>query len=232
MSLSTREKVLIGLFLVLGCVFLFDQYVFQPMTRCNQQLNNENSSLSTEIQANVEKSIKYKSLETEGLGKQEDYQEMLNALPDSPMISDTIDYLETRAQENNVKLISIQYKENQAGNPPSQPVRTGEQQDAAVPVRFQIVAHGSHYDLLSFVLALENAPRIYIINGLKIGLAAKERSAQGLAALADNAGISAGEPGKLQAAPETFFYDRGKSVLNLDFNAYYHTSPADAAAGS
>lgn len=232
MSLSTRENILIGLLLVLGCVFLFDQYVFQPMTRYNQQLNNENNSLSTELQANANKSIQYQSLETEGPAKQEDYQEMLNALPDSPMISDTIDYLENRAQENNVKLISIQYKENQAGSPASQSAWAGEQQDSAIPVRYQIVANGSHNDLLSFVLTLENAPRIYIINSLKIGLAEKERSAQGFAATADNARISAGETGGLQAAPAPLFYDQGKSVLSLDFNAYYHTSPADATAGS
>lgn len=224
MNWSIREKALLALLLVLGCIFVMDQYLFQPLSRDNRQLIAENTSLSAELQGIKERLNKYQSMEAADLLKQDNYQEMLEALPQSPLIPNIINDLESKARENNIILISIHYKENIAGSPALKPSGPEPQQATLVPVNFQITAHGSHYDLLSFVLALENAPRIYVINNLKIGLAGKERAVPISAVQLSNTASSVVEPNTTPITPELLFYDQGKSILNLDFNAFYHYS--------
>ncbi len=228
MSLSTREKALLGLFFLLGCVFLLDQYLFKPLDRDARQLIAENNRLHEELQGIEERITRYQAMENSESKSQAYYQEMLEAIPQLPLIPDIIDFLETKARENKITLSSIHYKENKTRQSDSKPAGSGRQPTSLEPVNFQIVASGSYYNLLSFVLALENAPRIYVINSLKISLAAPERYPQGIAAV--NSGVSSSDAGAQPAAPVLLFYDQGQSILNLDFNTYYHNSLADGTA--
>ncbi|MEA4923975.1 MAG: type 4a pilus biogenesis protein PilO [Syntrophomonadaceae bacterium] len=227
MSLSTRERALLGLFFVLGCVFLLDQYLFKPLDQEARQLIAENNRLHEELQDIEERITRYQAMEKSESQPQAYYQELLEAIPQSPLIPDIIDFLETKARGNKIKLSSIHYKENKTRPSDSKPAGPGLQPASLEPVNFQIVAGGSYYNLLSFVLALENAPRIYVINSLKISLAVPERYPQGIAAA--NSGASS-EAGAQSATPELLFYDQGQSILNLDFNAYYHNLLTDGTA--
>jgi outer membrane murein-binding lipoprotein Lpp len=221
-KLSTREAALLGIFLVFGGVFLTNHCFFQPLTAHKQQLAAENSNLTMELQTLENKTSKYQSMEVEEVKGSVDSQKMLEAVPQSAMISSTLNYLESSARETHVKLISIHNKENAPADAASKPADFTADLKEVIPIDFQIVASGSHFDLLSFVLKIENAPRIYIINGGKISLARIDKSSADITTLSNNPDMASNDKGMENAVPESSVYDKSKSVLNLDFTAYYH----------
>jgi len=229
-KLSTREAALLGLLLVLGGVFLTNHYIFQPQTQQKQQLVYENTNLTSEIQGMQNRINKYQSMQKDELKSWDDYQRMLEAVPQTPMIPNIIDYLELSAREGDVKLISIHYKDSALGDLAPKPAKSGSELAQVMPVNFQIVASGSHYNLLSFILEIENAPRIYIINSGKMSLARKNQFATGITVPQNNLDPAKAEKNAENAVPESLSYDQDKSILNLDFNAYYHSSLLNGAA--
>lgn len=230
MKLSTREAALLGLLLVLGGVFLTNYYIFQPLIAHKQQLGLENNNLTLELQALQNRISKYQSMERDERKSRDDYQRMLEALPQSAMISSIIDYLELSAREAHVKLIMIRYKESAPGDPASKSAKSGTDLTQIMPVNFQIVVSGSHFDLLSFILEIENAPRIYIINGGKISLARPDQFPTGITTSPNGPDMAASDKPIEKTVPESLTYDQSKSVLSLDFSAYYHRSLSNEAA--
>ena len=97
-KLSTREAALLGLLLVLGGVFLTNHYIFQPLITHKQQLVLENNNLTLELQALQNRISKCQSIERDNRKSRDDYQSMLEALPQSSMIPSIIDYLELIAR--------------------------------------------------------------------------------------------------------------------------------------
>jgi hypothetical protein len=229
-KLSTRETALFSLLLVLGCLFLSNRFIFQPLTQHKQQLISENNNLTAELRVIQDKISKYRFMQQDELKTRDDYQRMLEAVPQSPMIASIIDCLELSAQEANVKLVSIHYKENALGDPAPQTAKAGSDLTQVMPVSFQIVASGSQYDLLSFILTIENASRIFIINSSKISLAMKDQSPTGITPPLSNLEPAENEKAIEGAVPESAMFDQGKSLLSLDFNAYYHSSLVSEAA--
>ena len=229
MKLSTREAALLGLLLMLGGIFLTNHYIFQPLITHKQQLVSENNNLTVELQALQNRISKYQSIERDDSKSWDDYQRMLEALPQSSMIPSIIDYLELSASEAHVKLITIRHKESALGDSAPKSVKSGTDLTQIMPVNFQIVASGSHFDLLSFVVEIENAPRIYIINGVKISLAGTDQSPTGIT-LPNNPDMAASDKPMEKTVSESQTYDQSKSVLSLDFSAYYHRSLSNGAA--
>ncbi len=230
MKLSTREAALLGLLLVLGGVFLINHYVFQPLTTHKQQLVLENNNLTLDLQALQNRISKYQSMERDERKSRDDYQRMLEAVPQSSMISSIIDYLELSAREAHVKLITIRYKESALDDPALKFAESRTDLTQIMPVNFQIVVSGSHFDLLSFILEIENAPRIYIINGGKISLARTDQSPTGITTSPNSPDMAASDKPMEKTVPESLTYDQSKSVLSLDFSAYYHRSLSNGAA--
>lgn len=226
MRLSRREKVLLALLIVLGGLYLTDHYLFQPLLIYKRHLIEENNRLSMELQQWEEKTNQYHSLQQQEPGIEADYQQMQAKVPSSPMISDIIVYLETSAREARVKLVSIQYRESAPSNYNSEESELANER--AKPLNFQIVASGSHFNLLSFILKIENAPRIYIINSSKISLVRTASSSYGPAVEPSSDDTRTLNDLDTQAVPESLAYDMDNSQLNLDFNAYYDDSDAQS----
>lgn len=221
MKFSKREMALLGLLLVLGGVYLTSNYLFQPLQTQKQQLVSENNKLGMEIQVLQNEISRYQSMEQAGLQIGDNYQKMLEAVPQSPLIPSIINYLELKARDTKVKLISIRYKENALGDTAPNSVKSALN---IKPVNFQIVASGSHFDLLSFILEIENAPRIYIINSGKISLCRTDQSPVGIAASVNSADVTINDKVMDKTVPESITYDQSKSLLDLNFSAYYHGS--------
>lgn len=227
MRLSRRETVLLGLLIVLAGFYLTDHYLLKPLYFNKRQIIEENNRLVVEIQKWEEKTREYQAEQQEAPEIQADYRQMLEKVPDLPMISDVIDYLEASAREAQVRLVSIQYRENpDAASHDSE--TPGSADRSLKSLNYQIVACGSHYNLLSFMLKIENAPRTFIINSSKIYLTRNGPYSAGAAGESSVNGTDAEMSREKAAVPESMNYDMKDSVLNLDFNAYYSTSPGKA----
>ena len=230
MKLSTREAALLGLLLVLGGIFLTNHYIFQPLIKHKQQLVLENNNLTQELQALQNRISKYQSMERDNRKSRDDYQSMLEAVPQSAMIPSIIDYLELSAREAHVKLITLRYKESAPGDPAPKSAKSGTELMQTALVNFQIVASGNHFDLLSFVREIEKASRIYIVSGGKIYLARSDQSLTGITTSPNSPDMAASDKPMEKTVPESLTYDQSKSVLSLDFSAYYHRSLSNGAA--
>lgn len=224
MKLSKREAVLLGLLLVLGGVYLTNHYIFQPLRTHKQLLISENNRLTMELQVLQTRIGKYQSMEQNESQIRDDYQSMLAEVPQSPMIPSIIDYIETSARNAQVKLLSIRYKENVVVA--SNAARSGSENMQVIPVNFQISASGSYFDLLSFVLEIENAPRIFIINSGKMSLGKPRQSSNGITASASK-DMPVSDQVMDKIVPESLTYDQSESRLDLDFSALYHNLPSN-----
>jgi len=236
--LSKREITLLVLLVVVSGFYLGYHFVFEPLYKHAAQLRDENVKLSTDLQTLEQRMNKKGDISLEEQKIQNEYAKMEAKLPQSPMIPNTIDFMELSAREANVKLLSINYKENV-------PAKTGVDSKNNQPVsptaaNFKITASGSHYNLLSFLLKLENAPRIYTINGSKITLAKVSSEAdtpgQEVGGAGTEAAVETAEALKAaeSAKKESQIYDQSKSVINIDFTAYYDspsTTGQSPAAG-
>lgn len=221
MSLSRREAALLGLLLMLVGLYLTNNYIFYPLLVNKQQLISENNNLSMELQELQSRISKYRSMQKDGFQIRYDYENMLDEVPASPMIPSIIGFIESKARDTNVKLISIRYKENTDGDIVPNYTKSGSNLKQATPVNFKIVANGSRFDLLSFVLEIENAHRIFIINRGKISLGRTDQSPSGIAVPVNNTATAISDQGMAKTIPESTTYNQSKSVLDLDFSAYY-----------
>lgn len=225
MKLSKREMVLLVVLLVAGGAYLTDHYLLGPLQNQKQHLAFEHDQLTSELQKWEKKTNRYQTLEQEKLQLQDDYQQMLEKIPQLPMISPVIDYLEGRARDTQVEIVSIRCQENAVAQPDRNLQLSGSEINRPLTVNFQIIATGSYFNLLSFIMQLENAPRMYIITCAKISLVRTGPSLPGSAV--DTAvnnpdiALSGIQP---EALPESRDYKQVKAVLNLIFNAYFYDS--------
>ena len=205
-------------------MYLLLNFLIQPANLQLLQVQTENEQMIRELedlQAGIDRSGG--SEETES---RVEYREMLAEVPPLPMIPDTIDYLEAGAQENQVKLLSISYKEGvevQGLANASPPVDIDQQ---VQQVKFRIAAHGSHFNLLSFMLSIENAPRLYIIQGMKLTLDKTEGTFTETVAQQSTAAVSPAANLLTESlVPESQHYTFDQAILELDFIAFYEGRP-------
>lgn len=222
MKLSKREIALIGLLILLGSGYLLDCFIFRPLHAQTNHISQENRSLSKEVDNLEHKISKYADI-----GKKEtimaEYREMMEKIPSYPMIPMIIEELELSAEEDHISIQSIKYKEDANTDlllGSSQSAGPGDPQLQAV--NFQIIAQGSYYNLLSFLLKIESAPRIYVINSSKMTMGKKDK-----APAAETPNVPAGEEGQTAESaieietPESQIIDQNNTILVVDFNAFY-----------
>jgi Tfp pilus assembly protein PilO len=225
-KLSKREIVLLGLLILVGVFYLGYNYVLEPLNIKTNQLRDENNKLSTDLQALEQTMSKQGDIRLEEQKIREVYTEILAKVPSSPMVPHTIDFMELRARESKVKLQSIKYRENAATKPAvnnkdSQPVTPAIQ-----TAEFNIIASGSHFNLLNFLMQIENAPRIYISNESKIYLAKNDKLQSISVADTSQQEMGSTETGIITELEEkgSQAYDKNKSEINIEFTAYYDGS--------
>jgi hypothetical protein len=206
MKFSNREKILGTIVLLLAAFYLYDRTLLEPIRVELSRLQAENEQMSIKIESNQER------LETEKMIKQEvgelDYnRDMTTMLPASPMASGAIAYVTECAGDKNVSLrfISCTLLDSPSISPPS---KAGPIIPPSM-INFQLSAEGNYYDLLSFLLDIENAPRIYRINHSNLTLADTTSE------------VEPGSDDILVPDLQAVGMDYNHTVLNLDFNTFY-----------
>lgn len=231
MSLSKRESLFLGILALMGLMYLMLNFLIQPANMQLLQLQTENEQMVREVE-DLEAEID-RSGSSEKTESRETYQQMSAEVPRLPMIPDTIDYLEASAQETQVKLLSISYKEGAEIRDLANTTQPADFNLEAQPVKFRISAYGSHFNLLSLMLSIESAPRLFIIQGMKLTLDKTEGTStetvanQSTAAVSPPANVLAESP-----VPESQHYNSGQAILELDFMAFYERQPLPASEQS
>ncbi len=241
MKLSKRELALFGLLIVVGGSYLLYYFVFYPLNLQITQMKAENISLRNELQEMKSKGARPGDFL---LKKQQiwyNYERILLKMPQSPMIPNIIDFMEKSALEAGVKLLSISYKESPVDKKnldttkiePSITEGTSDSNtilkniekggSMAQAANFQLAARGTHLNLLSFLLKIENAPRIYRINSIKMIMLKNNQPKMGSEVKDPTQEVNSGKKEDFPeiAAKESQTYDASYAEVNLDFDAYY-----------
>jgi Tfp pilus assembly protein PilO len=212
--MTKREIALLGILIVLGGIYLGYHFVFLPLNTKTAQLQTENNTLTKDSQTLQQKGANKVDVGLEEQKIRDDYAKMNVKIPSSPLIPDVYTYVELCARESKVKLLTINYKENAAAKTATTAPETGSSSEAAQSANCQISASGSHFNLLSFLLKIENAPRIYIMNGIKVTVAKSKLPAKELSA-------NTPEQVASNVEKESQSFDLNNVVINLDFAAYF-----------
>jgi len=221
-KLSKREVALLVILILVGGGYLFNYFMFRPLYAQRNHLTTENASLIRELEQLQQKMSQYADIEQNEKIVAE-YGKMQAKIPPVPMIPSIIESLELSAQEENIKIQSIKYKEDANINK----LPGSQKMDSDPPlqtVNFQIIARGSYFNLLSFLFKIESAPRIYVINSSKITLGKKDKAPAATEDLTVRAGDPVTEYRLDTAVSESETFDQSHTVLYLDFNAYYDNS--------
>lgn len=162
MNLSKREQTLLLILIILLSFYLFNILLYQPLRQDTVKLTAENLKLKTLIenqQAEVERGQDW---ESERSKLEIKYQQMMVKLPEKAYLPETISYLEKSAEGSAVILQNINYHAL-----PSADQQPGSS-NAAKPCDFTLSARGSYYNLLTLLSKIEEAPRLYVINGVEL----------------------------------------------------------------
>ncbi|MFA7077059.1 MAG: hypothetical protein WC147_01430 [Syntrophomonas sp.] len=223
MKLSKREAALLVILILVGGGYLINYFMFRPLYAQRNHLTAEKASLTRELEQLQQKMSQYADIEQNEKIVAE-YGKMQAKIPSVPMIPTIIESLELSAQEENIKIQSIKYKEDANVNK----LPGSQKTDSDPPLQtvdFQIIARGSYFNLLSFILKIESAPRIYVINSSKISLGKADKVP---AAATENLTVQEEDPTAEYsfetAASESGSFDQSQTVLYLDFSAYYDNS--------
>lgn len=165
--MTKREIIGIGVLLLVILVYVFDQFLYQPLKLDKTRLANEQRQIIQELEEiNARQSRDQKLLILEPEIRQE-YQKMITQIPPEPMISDTVRYLEWSATQAEVAVASCVIQDlHDKPNVPGGNVHQGLKNGVLTPVRLQVIARGNRYHLLCFLLQIDNSPRLMIIEDL------------------------------------------------------------------
>lgn len=223
MRLSKREKVLLGILLVVGGFYVFYQFEYFPRQVTIDRLKEENTRLNREIVSFIAKEGGLTDINQEKRRLNDELDQMVIRLPRSPLLADIVAFLEQSARDSQVKLASVNYKESL----PSKTSLDAKDTNPVKPaqyVNFQLTASGDHAGLLSFLLKIENASRIYNINSGKISLLKRKQPEMAMRSSESESG-ALGRAGEATVAEqESLTYDRNNLVIVLDISAYYDQS--------
>ncbi|PKM78587.1 MAG: hypothetical protein CVU90_00900 [Firmicutes bacterium HGW-Firmicutes-15] len=263
MSLSKRELALLGLLIVVGLIYLLYGFIFHPLNAQINQMKAENSNLSNEIQELEKEARQGKNWVENERQIWYDYQKILLEIPQSEMIPNIIIFMEQSARDSGVKLLSISYKEttfakkaledqkSQPSEGTSDSLHDKADQGGGKVVRgslvlksevsmvqaanFQLAASGTHLNLLSFIFKIENAPRIYRINSIKMAMVRNNQQKMGIGVEAPMQEKNSGQNEDFSeiSVKESQAYDSNCAEVNMDVNAYYDRFEAeDISSGS
>lgn len=165
--MTKREILGISVLLLVILVYVFDQFLYQPLKLNKTRLANEQRQIIQELEEIDALQIRNQKLLILEPQIKQDYQKMITQIPPEPMISDTVRYLEWSATQAEVAVAScviqdLHDKPKLAGGNVHQGLKNG----VLTPVRLQVIACGDRYHLLCFLLQIDNSPRLMIIEDL------------------------------------------------------------------
>lgn len=225
MKLSQREKILIGLLIVLSVVYACYNFAYKPGKIAREQLQQENrvlkSLIAREENAKTQNTgILQERTEIAKLGNK-----LMLQLPTRAQVPETVAFLKKTAFESHVSLKSLNYEAPNKSkyNNSTGSQKTDEELAKVQMLDYNITVQGSYNSLLAFLLKIENAPRLYTISNCSMIAAAKKIDEKAPSeALQSNLEAEPGaEPVPLPSVPKgSAVYDGSNIKLNLKFSAY------------
>ncbi len=183
MKLSKREKILLCFLLVAAGIYVFYNYVYQPVREKTMLLADENGRLKAAIQVAERARTTHADIGDIGVEKEkikEEYEELALKVPESPYLPEVISYLEDSAGEAGVKLLSLSNQESipedelqvmgmgqlTGGSSSKQEKEPDNELEGVNAYSLYLTVRGSYYNILTYMLKIEKAPRIYTIDSV------------------------------------------------------------------
>lgn len=263
MSLSKREIALIGFLLLAGVVYGFYTYLYTPVENRIDVLKTDNEQFQIKLEEN-EKARKSNIKPADNLKKlQNEYKVLLTKVPEDPYVPEMMVYLADSARESSVELKSLNYKyDDKTGSASSSPGSNTNTARTGSPANYrashiEVEVEGSYYNLLTFMLKVENAPRLYVLTGAKFeagkrkapveagfgaepvpspedgtSMSTKSGSAANPAA-GSTAAVPAGSPvmDAAQAPSGSSAYDGNDITLKMKFDSYFDQTTTGGMKG-
>lgn len=173
MKLSKREMVLLTILLIAASIYMYYNYIYTPVVHEAAAVKTENDQLQANLRE-LEKLKQNQKKPVEVAQKlQNDYQALLTKVPEDPYVPEMIVYLADAAKQSRLELKKIDYKydEKSANTAPADAAQEKNSNAAAASVKsaqLEVEAVGTYYDILTFMLKLENAPRTFVLTGLDL----------------------------------------------------------------
>ncbi len=219
MRLSKREKVLIGILVILGVGYVIDRFMLYPAATCHKQLLASEAGLENQLQQLENLTAEYGTERQQEL-VETNYRKVLAQIPPSPMVPSIMDFLQSSAADTGVEVVSVSYRD--AASLETRPAQSNQttSKTPGQQLDFQMEARGDYGNLVMFVQRIETAPRLYIITKVKIVLPQDLSIAPaGSEMPGDQTGMEQDNPpdsnGSDQIPPIT-------ARLFLEFRAYYY----------
>lgn len=219
MSLSLREQILLLALIIICLFYCFNKYLYQPLQDDTARLATENAQLENMINSEQERVVKSRNLQKQRRKLEEEYQQMMVKVPEHSYIPEIISFLENNALDSSVTLNKINYRreEKSVG-------ATKEPDDKSIsnyqPCTLEISVRGNYFNLLSFLMKIEQSPRIYIINGGSFIASEKKMGSRSQPLDSENDAIIPSPAVPLEAEGSVRF-DSNNLTMKLQLTAYY-----------
>ena len=225
-KLSRREKILVGLLLILSLVYAYYNLDFKPNKIASEQLLQENRVLKSLMERGENAKTR-----TTGIGQEKTRiaqlgNELLVAVPARAMVPETVAFLKRTAFDTRVELKSLNYTApNKSNNNNTGSQKKKEESEKVQALDYNITVQGGYNNLMAFLLRIEKAPRLYTISSCSMTANSKKNDDKAISeALQSSMEAEPGavEPVPLTSAPKgSEVYDGNNIKLDLKFSAYY-----------
>lgn len=222
MKLSRREIILLCVLLLAGSIYLFYQYAYQPLQQKTHTLIAENTKIQKNLEMQEGKMETAAKMQKEQERLEEEYRQLMIAVPEDAYIPEIIAWLAKSAKDASIQLDKVSY---QSGNNDKQ--NSDQAQSPGVQAcNFEISAAGSYFNLMSFLLKIENDPRIYVIIAGQLNAQQKKQEAAPVVSEVEAESMPVPEPLKGAVA-----YDSNNMILKLKLSAYYDKAKSSDISG-
>jgi Tfp pilus assembly protein PilO len=207
-KLSTREKILICLVVWVAGAYLFYRLAYEPLSKEVSKLEQQNHTLMQQAAATRKIDQNKDKFNSERKRYEQEYTVLAQPVPINPYIPEVITFMEKTALKSNAQLVSIKYSQKPETN-----VKNAQTLD------FDMSVSGSYYNLVTFLEALEKAPRKY--NCMTATLQTQEKKQETVTIPAETAEAepTTVEPPKLTGVDR---YDPNNKVMNVTVQTYYY----------
>lgn len=216
MKLSKRELILLCILLIAGSIYLFYNYLYCPMQVKTKALVVENARLKEEVKMERQKIQRAGDWKQERERLQEDYRQLMIKVPETAYIPEIVDFLENKAKDSQAALLSVNY--NKKSNENQNDQNNNPKSTAPNMLEFEIKSGGSYYNLLSYLMKIENAPRLYVVSGVQIASPDNKKPGSTAYITEDGRVIPATQPEPLEGSTA---YDGRVLAMKVRLAAFY-----------
>ncbi|MEN6326259.1 MAG: hypothetical protein ABFD18_08645 [Syntrophomonas sp.] len=224
--LSRREKILVGLLLLLSLVYAYYNLAYKPGKIARAQLLQANRVLKSLIERGESAKVQNADIEQEKTGIAKLGNELMVAVPAQARIPETVAFLKKTAFDTHVDLKTINYADPNKNKNNSTNIQKNQKKIEKVRILdYNITVQGAYNNLLAFLLKMENAPRLYTISNCQMTTTVKDNDEKTVGEALQQSSIEAeqgAEPLPLSSIPKGSAVNDGNNIkLNLKFSAYY-----------